>query len=157
MWSLGFVMSACGYSQRIDNLQTLSALPHISDIGTLAFCIRDTLSGWNRVESARAPPSTRIDIHVGNRVKLQRTLLRMRQTTLGDAVGVSFQQIQKYERGANRIGASRLFEFSQALDMPVSFFFDEMPEEIDCGSDAGQSLQVNGGLSPGGLFEGCRM
>jgi transcriptional regulator with XRE-family HTH domain len=52
----------------------------------------------------------------------------MSQERLGEAVGLTFQQIQKYERGANRIGASRLFEFSRILDVPVSFFFDDMPE-----------------------------
>lgn len=54
----------------------------------------------------------------------------MSQTKLGDAVGLTFQQIQKYERGANRIGASRLFEFSQILDIPISYFFEDMPAEI---------------------------
>jgi len=57
-------------------------------------------------------------------------MLSMSQTKLGDAVGLTFQQIQKYERGANRIGASRLFEFSKILDVPVSFFFEGMPEEL---------------------------
>jgi len=65
-----------------------------------------------------------VDIHVGSRVRLQRTLLGLSQEKLGEAVGLTFQQIQKYERGANRIGASRLHEFSQILDVPVSFFFD---------------------------------
>ncbi|GEP53945.1 hypothetical protein RSO01_11110 [Reyranella soli] len=51
----------------------------------------------------------------------------MTQSKLGDAVGLTFQQIQKYERGSNRIGSSRLYEFAKALDVPVSFFFDEMP------------------------------
>ena len=54
----------------------------------------------------------------------------MSQTKLGDAVGLTFQQIQKYERGANRIGASRLFEFSKILDVPISYFFEDMPAEI---------------------------
>ena len=71
-----------------------------------------------------------VDVHVGKRVKLRRKLLGRSQTVLGDAVGLSFQQVQKYERGANRISASRLFEISQVLDVPVSFFFDDMPEEI---------------------------
>ena len=78
----------------------------------------------------KSAPFEPVDIHVGTRVKLRRKLLEMSQTKLGDAVGVSFQQIQKYERGANRIGASRLFEISQVLDVPISFFFDDMPEEI---------------------------
>ena len=71
-----------------------------------------------------------VDIHVGSRVRLRRTLLGMSQEKLGTAVGLTFQQIQKYERGANRIGSSRLYQFAQVLDVPVSFFFDDMPEEI---------------------------
>ena len=85
-------------------------------------------SGGSRIE--RLPPGTPnpVDIHVGGRVRLRRTLLGLSQEKLGEAVGLTFQQIQKYERGANRIGASRLFEFSRILDVPVSFFFDDMPE-----------------------------
>ena len=71
-----------------------------------------------------------IDVHVGNRVRLRRTLLGMSQEKLGDAIGLTFQQVQKYERGANRIGSSRLFDLSRVLDVPVSFFFDDMPPEI---------------------------
>ena len=71
-----------------------------------------------------------VDIHVGSRVRLRRTLLGMSQEKLGEAVGLTFQQIQKYERGANRIGASRLWEFSRILDVPVSFFFDDMPDNL---------------------------
>jgi transcriptional regulator with XRE-family HTH domain len=70
-----------------------------------------------------------VDIHVGSRVRLRRTLLGMSQEKLGNAVGLTFQQIQKYERGANRIGASRLYDMSRVLDVPVQFFFDEMPAE----------------------------
>ncbi len=70
-----------------------------------------------------------IDIHVGGRVRLRRTLLGMSQEKLAQPLGLTFQQIQKYERGANRIGSSRLFKLSQILDVPVSFFFDGMTEE----------------------------
>ena len=70
-----------------------------------------------------------VDIHVGSRVRMRRTLLGMSQEKLGDALGLTFQQVQKYERGANRVGASRLFEISRVLDVPVSFFFEEMPAE----------------------------
>src|ERR1700745_3000245 len=70
-----------------------------------------------------------IDVHVGARVRLRRTLLGMSQEKLGDAIGLTFQQVQKYERGANRVGASRLFELSRVLDVPVSFFFDELGPE----------------------------
>lgn len=65
-----------------------------------------------------------IDIHVGARLRLRRVLLGLSQADLGERVGLTFQQIQKYERGANRIGASRLYELTQILDVPVSFFFD---------------------------------
>ncbi len=71
-----------------------------------------------------------VDIHVGKRVRLRRTLLGISQEKLGDAIGLTFQQVQKYERGANRIGSSRLFDLSRVLDVPVSFFFDDMPPEM---------------------------
>ncbi|MCK5041300.1 MAG: helix-turn-helix transcriptional regulator [Sphingomonadales bacterium] len=70
-----------------------------------------------------------VDIHVGYRVRLRRTLLGMSQEKLGSALGLTFQQIQKYERGANRIGSSRLYKLSKILDVNVSYFFDEMPED----------------------------
>ncbi len=69
-----------------------------------------------------------VDVHVGNRVYLCRTLLGMSQTQLGEEVGLTFQQVQKYERGVNRISASRLWQFSQILDVPVSYFFDDLDE-----------------------------
>jgi transcriptional regulator with XRE-family HTH domain len=80
----------------------------------------------------RLPPGVAnpIDVHVGARVRLRRTLLGMSQEKLGEAVNLTFQQIQKYERGANRIGASRMYELSRVLDVPVSFFFDDMPDDI---------------------------
>ncbi len=68
-----------------------------------------------------------IDIHVGGRVRLRRTLLGMSQMALGAALKLTFQQVQKYERGVNRIGSSRLYHLSQILDVPVAYFFDEMP------------------------------
>jgi len=82
-------------------------------------------SGRGRTPSGKPNP---IDAHVGARVRLRRTLLGMSQEKLGEAIGLTFQQVQKYERGANRIGASRLFDLSRVLDVPVSFFFDEMSE-----------------------------
>lgn len=68
-----------------------------------------------------------IDVHVGSRLKLRRTIMGMSQEKLGEAVGITFQQIQKYEKGLNRIGASRLQQFSETLQMPVSFFFEDLP------------------------------
>jgi transcriptional regulator with XRE-family HTH domain len=86
----------------------------------------DTASRPER-ESRPSP----IDVHVGARVRLRRTLLGMSQERLGDALGLTFQQVQKYERGVNRVGASRLFDISRVLDVPISFFFDDMPEGMD--------------------------
>lgn len=80
-----------------------------------------------------------IDVHVGSRVRLRRTLLGMSQEKLGDAIGLTFQQVQKYERGANRIGSSRLLNLSKILDIPVSFFFNDMPIEIAESAPGGNS------------------
>ncbi|EPY03333.1 helix-turn-helix domain-containing protein [Magnetospirillum fulvum] len=85
-----------------------------------------------------------VDIHVGARVRLRRTLLGMSQEKLGSAIGLTFQQVQKYERGANRIGASRLFDLSQVLDVPVSFFYDDMPEDMAQATPAEYSSRATG-------------
>ena len=68
-----------------------------------------------------------IDKHVGARVRMRRMMLSMSQEKLGDALGLTFQQVQKYEKGTNRIGASRLQQISNILQVPVSFFFDGAP------------------------------
>lgn len=80
-----------------------------------------------------------IDIHVGSRIRLRRTMIGMSQEKLGDSLGITFQQIQKYEKGSNRVGASRLQNLAGILNVPVSFFFEDAP-----GSDA---------VVPGGLEE----
>ena len=67
-----------------------------------------------------------IDVHVGQRIRQRRTLLGMSQEKLAEAIGLTFQQVQKYERGANRVGASRLYDLSRVLDVPVSFFFEDI-------------------------------
>lgn len=74
-----------------------------------------------------------IDIHVGSRIRLRRTMLGMSQEKLGESLGITFQQIQKYEKGTNRVGASRLQNISGILNVPVSFFFEDAP-----GDSAGQ-------------------
>ncbi len=71
-----------------------------------------------------------VDIHVGARLKQRRKLLGMTQTGLGDALGLTFQQVQKYERGVNRIGSSRLLALTRALDVPIEYFFEDMPPEV---------------------------
>jgi len=68
-----------------------------------------------------------IDRHVGSRVRMRRMMLGMSQEKLGDALGLTFQQVQKYEKGTNRIGASRLQQISHILQVPVSFFFEGAP------------------------------
>ena len=68
-----------------------------------------------------------VDVHVGKRLRMRRTLLGLSQGELARSVGLTFQQIQKYERGVNRIGASRLAEFAVALDVPPGWFFEELP------------------------------
>lgn len=78
---------------------------------------------------SRRPAGDSIDVHVGKRVRERRVQLGMSQKNLAIAVGISFQQIQKNERGTNRIGASRMFELSKVLDVPVSFFFDDLPPQ----------------------------
>ena len=97
-----------------------------------------------------------IDIHVGSRVRLRRNLLGMNQTDLGKAVGTSYQQIQKYERGVNRVGASRLFNLGRALDVPVSFFFEDLsPEAAGGGERRTRSLSeaTAAALDPDLLFK----
>src|SRR5580658_1025622 len=81
--------------------------------------------GPRRPGRQKADRPNPIDVHVGSRVRLRRNMLGLSQEKLGEAIHLTFQQVQKYERGANRIGASRLLELSRVLDVPVSFFFDE--------------------------------
>ena len=71
-----------------------------------------------------------VDAHIGARVRARRRLLGIRQETLGEAVGVSFQMVQQYERGGVRISAAQLYAMANALDVPVGFFFDDMPGEV---------------------------
>lgn len=70
-----------------------------------------------------------VDVHVGQRIRRRRWMVGMTQQQLGEAVGIKFQQIQKYETGMNRVSASRLYEISNALDVSVAFFFDELENE----------------------------
>lgn len=71
-----------------------------------------------------------IDVHVGGRVRMRRMLLGMSQDKLGDALGLTFQQVQKYEKGVNRIGASRIFEIAGALNVPIQFLYDDFVGQI---------------------------
>ena len=68
-----------------------------------------------------------IDVHVGSRIRLRRTMIGMSQEKLGESLGITFQQVQKYEKGTNRVGASRLQNISAILNVPVSYFFEDAP------------------------------
>ena len=88
-----------------------------------------------KAESRRDDPNYQItnnnpiDVHVGRRVRLRRTLLGMSQEQLGDALNITFQQVQKYERGANRVSASKLWEIAGALKTPVAYFYDGLGDQ----------------------------
>src|SRR5713101_712073 len=91
---------------------------------------------------ARRKSPNPIDKHVGSRVRMRRMMLDMSQTALGDALGLTFQQVQKYEKGTNRIGASRLQHISHVLQVPVAFLFEGAPHV------AGQPKGYGDGASP---------
>jgi transcriptional regulator with XRE-family HTH domain len=95
-----------------------------------------TSSSDGRRSRQKSDKPNPIDVHVGSRVRLRRTLLGMSQEKLGEAIGLTFQQVQKYERGANRIGASRLYDLSRVLDVPVSYFFEEMTSDVASAAEA---------------------
>lgn len=82
-----------------------------------------------RRQQARIGGFHPVDVHVGDRVKARRAELGISQTALGKAIGITFQQIQKCEKGANRIGAGRLYQFTGILDVPVSYFFEGLETE----------------------------
>lgn len=82
------------------------------------------------VETERESHPSPIDTYVGSRIRLRRIGSGMTQEQLGSALKITFQQVQKYERGTNRVGASRLYEISRVLNVPVSYFFDEMPSGV---------------------------
>lgn len=70
-----------------------------------------------------------VDRHVGNRVRMRRLLVGMSQEKLGELLGITFQQVQKYEKGSNRVSASRLYQIARVLGVPVQFFYDELKED----------------------------
>lgn len=78
------------------------------------------------------------DIHVGSRVRLRRMMIGMSQEKLGESLGITFQQVQKYEKGMNRIGASRLQNIASSLNVPISYFFEGSPDSDQCASSEGE-------------------
>jgi transcriptional regulator with XRE-family HTH domain len=77
-----------------------------------------------------------IDVHVGSRIRMRRQLISMSQEKLGELLGITFQQVQKYEKGTNRISASRLYYAAKTLGVPVHFFFEGLP-----GTEEGEGLR----------------
>jgi transcriptional regulator with XRE-family HTH domain len=89
----------------------------------------DSTDDYGETDRSSRRPNP-MDAHVGTRVRLRRMLLGMSQEKLGEHLGLTFQQVQKYEKGVNRIGASRLFDLSRVLGVPVQFFYDEAPADV---------------------------
>jgi transcriptional regulator with XRE-family HTH domain len=85
-----------------------------------------------------------IDVHVGARIRLRRTLLGISQTALAEAIGLTFQQVQKYEKGVNRVSSSRLLDVANALDVAIPYFFEDM--------SAGVSAQTPSALTKTGQW-----
>lgn len=88
-----------------------------------------------------------VDVHVGGRVRLRRVFLGYSQEKLANALGLTFQQIQKYERGANRISASKLYELSRILSVPVTYFFEGVESEGEAGAASAEESGAAGGGS----------
>lgn len=107
----------------------------------------------NGRENKKKPNPT--DVHVGSRIQLRRNMLGMSQEKLGETLGITFQQIQKYEKGTNRVGASRLQAISEVLTVPVAFFFEDAPTHSFSGQglaeDAAANLTLDFATGPEGL------
>ena len=102
----------------------------------------------------RRGPYQSVDVHVGGRLRLRRRLLGLSQEKLAEAIGITFQQIQKYERGANRVSASRLYDLSQVLAVPIDYFFDgigsssdQVQQELDALDAASVEQDLGAGAS----------
>jgi len=89
--------------------------------------VRRSVRKPDRSSTDRSPAA--VDIHVGARVRMRRRFLGLNQTALAEALGLTFQQVQKYERGANRVSASKLYDIARALHVSVSFFFEGLPDQ----------------------------
>lgn len=95
-----------------------------------------------REEQAASSMTNDIDLHVGKRLRRRRRLLGLTQQQLAESVGIRFQQIQKYECGANRVSASRLFELAESLDVPVQYFYEGLSQRDESPSETGLSADI---------------
>ncbi len=91
--------------------------------------INETTKRSSRGRTPQGEPNP-VDVHVGNRIRLRRTLLGLSQEKLASMLGLTFQQVQKYERGMNRVGASRLWDISKVLEVPINFFYEDMDKSV---------------------------
>ncbi len=91
------------------------------------------------VESPRSPNP--VDLHVGGRVRMRRKMLGVSQEKLAEALGLTFQQVQKYERGSNRVSASKLYDIARFLSCPISYFFDGLADPTTTGDGEGETEQ----------------
>ncbi len=108
----------------------------LSGISTFGSPFKDDKMS-NRPRRKRTPSAFNpIDVHVGARLRARRTLLGLSQTVVANSIDLTFQQLQKYEKGANRVGASRLYDLSQILDVDIDYFFDEMDQATQKASPA---------------------
>jgi transcriptional regulator with XRE-family HTH domain len=132
-WSPGLRLTGASYAptNKPDNIRQLNFIIQMS-AAEMGAVVTDTEN--EEKSSRRANP---VDVHVGSRVRLRRMLLGMSQEKLGERLGLTFQQVQKYEKGVNRIGASRLYELAKVLGVSISFFYDEAPESMSAVGSAG--------------------
>lgn len=98
-----------------------------------------------------------IDVHIGSRVRLRRMMLKMSQEKLGERLGITFQQIQKYEKGTNRIGGSRMQNIARVLQVPVAFFFEDAPGGSPVAGEAMGSLSTTAMVEFLSSAEGVRL
>jgi transcriptional regulator with XRE-family HTH domain len=102
--------------------------------------------------------ATNVDLHVGARVRERRVVIGWSQEKLAETLGLTFQQVQKYEKGINRIGASRLYEIARTLGVPISYFFDEIDEGVEhtpASSPIAEMLSTKDGVEMASAF--CRI
>ena len=114
-----------------------------------AYYLLSSADGNRHMTPALGPRSPNpVDMHVGARIRLRRKLLKMSQEKLGDLLGVTFQQVQKYERGTNRVGASRLWKISQVLDVPISYLYEGLSTEHGGSHDSDALVSSSPDKSP---------
>lgn len=108
-------------NSRVDSISIVEYL--INEVNNM----KENKSLRGRVNDNEPNP---VDVHVGNRIRLRRTILHITQQQMAEMLGLTFQQIQKYEKGMNRVGASRLWDISRVLEVPMGFFFEDMDEDV---------------------------